>query len=219
MPAGFAERILSAGTLRVRHPGRSDYRTVYEAMQVFTAQRDAHTQDEIWFVEHDPVFTLGLNSKPEHLLDTGDIPVFQSDRGGQVTYHGPGQLVMYALLDIQRLGINVQQLVHSLEATVIRWLSGYAIEAQARGDAPGVYVDGAKLAALGLRVKRGCSYHGLSLNVEMDLDPFSRINPCGLAGLPVCQLSGLGIHQSIHTVAQGLQSHLAEILGYTIEPE
>ena len=219
MPADFAASDMSAGTLRVRHLGRADYQTVHEAMQAFSAQRLAHTQDEIWFVEHDPVFTLGLNSKPRHLINTGDIPVVQSDRGGQVTYHGPGQLVMYVLLDIKRLGLNVQQLVHSLEATVISWLSDHEIQAQARGDAPGVYVDGAKLAALGLRVRRGCSYHGLSLNVDMDLEPFSRINPCGLVDLPVCQLSDLGVHQSIHTVARGLLSHLAEILGYTIEPD
>jgi lipoyl(octanoyl) transferase len=188
-------------------------------MQDFTAQRDLSTQDEIWLVEHPPVYTLGLNSKPEHLLKTGEIPVIQSDRGGQVTYHGPGQLVMYVLLDIKRLGMGVQQLVHCLEDIVIEWLSAYAVIAETRADAPGVYVNDAKLASLGLRIKHGCSYHGLSLNIDMDTEPFSRINPCGLTDTPVCQLADLGIHVSTTEAAQGLQAHLAEILGYTVEPD
>lgn len=219
MAAERANRSVATDRLRVRQLGCSGYQTVFEAMQEFTAQRQASSRDEVWFVEHDPVFTLGLNSKPEHLLKTGDIPVVQSDRGGQVTYHGPGQLVMYVLLDIKRRGISVQQLVHGLEAVVIQWLSGYTVQAEARADAPGVYVAGAKLASLGLRVKRGCSYHGLSLNIDMDVEPFSRIHPCGLIDQPVCQLADLGIHLSIHEVARGLQSHLAEVLGYTVESE
>lgn len=205
--------------LRIRQLGRREYQTVFRAMQDFTRQRDAMTTDEVWFVEHQPVFTLGLNARPEHLLNTGRIPVIQTDRGGQVTYHGPGQLVMYLLLDLQRLGIGVQALVRSLESIVIEWLAGYAISAVARRDAPGVYVDGAKLASLGLRVKRGCCYHGLSLNVAMDMEPFSRINPCGLVNQPVCQLSGLGVTLTLADVALGLQSHLATVLGYTIGPD
>lgn len=219
MSAGAVKQSSVAGTLRIRQLGRADYQTVYKAMQDFTAQRGESSLDEVWFVGHEPVFTLGLNGKQEHLLNTGDIPVIQSDRGGQVTYHGPGQLVMYVLLDLKRLGISVQQLVRSLETIVIEWLAGYAIAAETRRDAPGVYVNGAKLASLGLRVKRGCCYHGLSLNIDMDLEPFSRINPCGLVDQPVCQLSGLGIHLSTTEVAQGLQSHLAAVLGYTIESE
>ncbi len=217
MSAKMASQSALTGKLRIRQLGRAGYQPVFEAMQNFTAQRQQSTQDEVWFVEHDPVFTLGMNGKPEHLLNTGVIPVIQSDRGGQVTYHGPGQLLMYVLLDIKRLGMSVQQLVHGLEAAVMQWLAGYGVQAEARAEAPGVYVGGAKLASLGLRVKRGCSYHGLSLNVDMDIEPFSRINPCGLVGQPVCQLSGLGIHLSINEAALQLQSHLAEILGYTIE--
>lgn len=205
--------------LQVRHLGLTGYETVFRKMQDFTAQRDEITLDQIWFVEHDPVFTLGLNSKPEHLLKTGAIPVIQSDRGGQVTYHGPGQLVMYVLLDLKRLNIGVQQLVRSLECVVIEWLASYAINAEARRDAPGVYVNGAKLASLGLRVKRGCCYHGLSLNIDMDLEPFSRINPCGRVDQSVCQLSDLGVQLSTTEVTKGLLSHFAGILGYTIESE
>ncbi|MEE9422632.1 MAG: lipoyl(octanoyl) transferase LipB [Gammaproteobacteria bacterium] len=219
MCAEAAKQESFTARLKVRQLGLADYAIVVKAMQDFTAQRDSSTQDEIWFVEHAPVFTLGLNSKSEHLLNTGDIPVIQSDRGGQVTYHGPGQLVMYVLLDIKRLGISVQQLVHYLEAIVIKWLSTYAVIAEARADAPGVYVKGAKLASLGLRIKHGCSYHGLSLNIDMDTEPFSRINPCGLADTPVCQLTDLGIHVSTTEAAQGLQAHLVEILGYTVEPD
>ena len=160
-------------------------------MQAFTLQRHADTQDEIWLLEHPPVFTQGMNGKPEHLLLPGDIPVVPVDRGGQVTYHGPGQLVAYVMLDLAWLGIGIRRLVEALEQSVIDWLALQGITAKARRDAPGVYVEGAKIAALGLRVKRGCSYHGLALNVDMDLEPFSRINPCGYPGLASTQLMDL----------------------------
>jgi lipoyl(octanoyl) transferase len=177
--------------LLVRELGRREYVPVWQAMQSFTDHRDADTGDELWLVEHPPVFTLGLNAKAEHLLDAGDIPVVQVDRGGQVTYHGPGQIVVYALLDLRRLGLGPRQIVTALERGVIDLLAEQGIAAVGRRDAPGVYVDGAKIAALGLRVRRGCCYHGLSLNLAMDLEPFSRINPCGYPGLQVTQLSDL----------------------------
>jgi lipoyl(octanoyl) transferase len=177
--------------LLVRELGRREYVPVWQAMQSFTDHRDADTGDELWLVEHPPVFTLGLNAKAEHLLDAGDIPVVQVDRGGQVTYHGPGQIVVYALLDLRRLGLGPRQMVTALERGVIGLLAEQGIAATGRRDAPGVYVDGAKIAALGLRVRRGCCYHGLSLNLAMDLEPFSRINPCGYPGLQVTQLSDL----------------------------
>lgn len=157
-------------------------------MQEFTATRTVSTTDELWVVEHPPVYTQGMNGKPEHLLDLGDIPLVQTDRGGQVTYHGPGQIVVYVLIDLRRRGWGVRQLVGLLEQAAIDLLTGYGITAHTRRDAPGVYVQGKKIAALGLRVRHGCSYHGLSLNVAMDLAPFQRINPCGYAGLEVTQL-------------------------------
>ena len=160
-------------------------------MQEFTDGRDANTADELWLLEHPPVFTLGRNGKPEHVHDTGDIPVIQVDRGGQVTYHGPGQLVAYVMLDLNRRGMGVQSLVRLLEQAVIDLLADYSVEAGRREKAPGVYVDGCKIAALGLRVRRGCSFHGLSLNVDMDLTPFSMINPCGYEGLEVTRMSAL----------------------------
>jgi len=174
--------------LIVRELGRRDYVPVWQAMRTFTDKRHEDTRDELWLVEHPPVFTVGLNGNPEHLLDPGDIPVVQVDRGGQVTYHGPGQIVVYALLDLRRLGLGPRQLVTVLEEGVIGLLAEYGVEAAGRREAPGVYVNGAKVAALGLRIRRGCCYHGLSLNVAMDLEPFSRINPCGYPGLKVSQL-------------------------------
>ncbi|MDV3237276.1 MAG: lipoyl(octanoyl) transferase LipB [Gammaproteobacteria bacterium] len=182
-------------------------------MQAFTAERGADTPDELWLLEHPPVFTLGLNAKPEHLLNPGDIPVVQIDRGGQVTYHGPGQLVVYALLDIARRGLGVQQLVRLMEQAVIDLLAEHGVHGEGRRDAPGVYVDGAKLAALGLRVKRGRTYHGLALNVAMDLEPFGRINPCGYPGMPVTQLHDLGISLDLDAVSERLASHLTRLLG------
>lgn len=174
--------------IHVRHLGLRDYETVWQEMQAFTESRNAQTADEIWLVQHPPVFTLGLNGKPEHILDAGDIPVVECDRGGQVTYHGPGQLVVYLLLDLRRRELGVKALVHKMEQAIIDLLAEYQITSERREGAPGIYVDDAKIAALGLRVRRGCCYHGLSLNVDMDLQPFSRINPCGFESLVCDQL-------------------------------
>lgn len=181
-------------------------------MQRFTDERDASTPDEIWLLEHPPIFTLGLAGKLEHVLAPGDIPVIQTDRGGQVTYHGPGQLVVYPLLDLRRLGLGVRELVMALEDAVIGYAAGLGIEARSRRDAPGVYVEGRKLASVGLRIRRGASYHGIALNVNMDLEPFSRINPCGYAGLEITQLSALGGPRSVADAARGLETHLLRAL-------
>jgi len=175
----------------VRDLGMRAMPEVWAEMQRFTEERGAGTADQIWFVEHPPVFTLGLNADRAHLLDPGDIPVVQTDRGGQVTYHGPGQLVAYVLVELKRRGFNVRSLVQALESAVIDAAAGFGVEAYARRDAPGVYVGGRKLAAIGLRVRRGCSYHGLAVNVNMDLEPFARIHPCGFADLEVTQLKDL----------------------------
>jgi len=198
---------------RVIDLGLSRYPDVFEAMRAYTNARDAASEDQIWITEHEPVFTQGQAGKAEHLLLPGDIPVVQTDRGGQVTYHGPGQLVAYLLLDLRRLGITVRGLVNGIEAAVIRTLSGYGIEGAARPDAPGVYVDGAKIASLGLRVRRGCSYHGLSLNVNMDLEPFGRINPCGLVGIQVVQVADLGGPSDVERVSGDLEEALAVSYG------
>ena len=173
-------------------------------MREFTNRRNPQTRDELWIVEHDPVFTQGLNGRAEHLLNPGNIPVVQIDRGGQITYHGPGQLVLYCLLDITRLGIGVKGLVARIERSVIDLLEYYQVTSHTREGAPGVYVGKAKIAALGLRIRKGCCYHGLSLNVDMDLEPFKRINPCGYAGLAVTQLSDLGITDGIEQVGHNL---------------
>ena len=177
----------------VRHLGRVDYEPTWRAMQSFTAERGPDTPDELWLLEHPPVFTLGQAGKREHILTDLGIPVIAIDRGGQVTYHGPGQLVIYVLLDLRRRGYGVKQLVLRLEQAVIDLLAGFGVVAERRAGAPGVYVNEAKIAALGLRIKNGCSYHGLALNVAMDLTPFSAINPCGYEGLAVTQTSDLGI--------------------------
>lgn len=177
--------------LEVVHLGREAYQPVWERMRAFTDGRGRDTGDQLWLVEHPPVFTQGQAGKPEHLLLPGDIPVVQTDRGGQVTYHGPGQLVAYPLLDLRRLGFGVRELVTRLEQTLVSLLAGYGIDAYPKPDAPGVYVDGAKIASLGLRVRRGCCFHGLSLNLAMDLEPFGRINPCGYQGLAMTQLADL----------------------------
>jgi lipoyl(octanoyl) transferase len=174
-----------------RRLGLREYAPTVAAMQEFTEGRTATTPDEVWLLEHPPVYTLGRAALPGHVLDAGTVPVVRTDRGGQVTYHGPGQLVVYPLLDLRRRNLGIKPLVHLLEECVIELLAGYAIQAERRPGAPGVYVGGAKIAALGLRVRRGCSYHGLSLNVDMDLAPFGRINPCGYPGLPVTQLAAL----------------------------
>jgi len=200
--------------LLIRQLGFSEYEPVWRRMQQFTDQRDETTQDELWLVEHPPVFTLGMNGKPEHLLDPGEIPVVKIDRGGQVTYHGPGQLVAYLLLDLKRRKLGVRALVEKIEQAIIELLADYDIEARGRRDAPGVYVGDKKIAALGLRVRRGCSYHGLALNVNMDMEPFNRINPCGYAGMEVTQLADLGGPDSIDAVAPALCAGLARQLGY-----
>ena len=192
----------------VRNLGLQSYEPIWRAMQEFTNTRGPNTRDEIWFCEHEPVFTLGLNSAPEHLLATGDIPVVQIDRGGQVTYHGPGQLMIYPLIDIRRASIGVRDLVTALEQCVVDLAAEYGIEAASRCDAPGVYVDGVKLASVGLRIRRGASFHGMALNVDVDLEPFSRINPCGFQGLQVTDLGKLDAETNLDVVRERLLPHL-----------
>jgi len=187
-------------------------------MRDYTEQRDGSSDDQLWLLQHPPVFTLGQAGKPEHILDPGGIPIVESDRGGQVTYHGPGQLIAYLLLDLRRARLGVRALVTHLEQAVISLLAGYDIAANARPEAPGVYVDQRKIAALGLRVRRGCSFHGLSLNVDMNLQPFTRINPCGYPGLAVTQLADLGVETDLPSIGAELSRHLANSLGYTLKP-
>jgi lipoyl(octanoyl) transferase len=205
-------RLASAPAPVIRHLGRVDYATTWQRMQQFTDRRDAHTADELWFLEHPPVFTLGMASKREHLLAPGDIPVVQTDRGGQVTYHGPGQLVVYALIDLRRAGLGVRDLVTALEQSVIGYAAQLGVTAAARREAPGVYVAGRKLASIGIRIRRGASYHGLALNVQMDLEPFQRINPCGFAGLTMTQLAQLAEVTDVAQAAAGLQPQLLTAL-------
>lgn len=201
--------------LIIRDVGLRDYLPVWRNMQDFTASRTTETADELWIVQHPPVFTQGLNGKPEHLLAPGDIPVVQIDRGGQVTYHGPGQLIVYCLLDLRRKQLGVRQLVTLLEQSVIELMDGYGVEAYSKADAPGVYVAERKLASLGLRVRRGCSYHGLSLNIDMDLSPFERINPCGYSGLRMTQVRQLGIDASIRDITNDLLRIMRYSMRYT----
>lgn len=195
---------MSETSILVKNLGRSDYRETWRAMQDFTDSRGPDSADELWIAEHAPVFTQGLNGKAEHLLAPGEIPVVQVDRGGQVTYHGPGQLVLYCLLDIARLGLGVKGLVGLIEKSVIDLLQGYRITAEGRPGAPGVYVGEAKIAALGLRIRKGRCYHGLSLNVDMDLEPFTRINPCGYRGLAVTQLLDFGVDAGVEDIGRQL---------------
>jgi len=207
----------AAGTeLHIRRLGLCDYEPVWHDMQAFTQQRTAQTADELWLLQHQSVYTLGMNGKREHLLMPGDIPVVEIDRGGQVTYHGPGQMVAYTLFDLKRLNIGIRALVEALESSVIDWLGAQGVVAVARRDAPGVYVEGAKVAALGLRVKRGCSYHGLALNVDTDLEPFAGINPCGYEGMAVTRTRDLGIEQGVEEVAAQWLPYLVERLGYQL---
>lgn len=201
-----------ADALIIRHLGQVDYETAWREMQCFTDNRESNTPDELWFLEHPPVFTLGRNGRQEHLHSSGEIPVLQVDRGGQVTYHGPGQLVVYTLLNITRRQLGVQSLVRILEQAVIELCADYGVNAQRRDKAPGVYVDDRKLAALGLRVRKGCCFHGLSLNIDMDLAPFSMIDPCGYRDLEVTQLRNLGIEASTETLTGQLQNHLERLL-------
>ncbi len=198
----------------VRHLGLADYEPTWRAMQRFTDERGPQTADEIWLLEHPPVFTLGLNARREHLLAPGDIPVVQVDRGGQVTYHGPGQIVVYALLDLRRLSLGVRPLVEALEGAVIAYAAELGVAAYGSREAPGVYVGGAKLASVGLRVRRGASYHGLALNVSLDLEPFGRIEVCGHRGLAVTRLADLCAAADPGGVACGLLPHLLERLGH-----
>lgn len=204
----------SATTLVIRQLGRRNYEAVWRAMQEFTDSRSANTRDEIWLVEHEPVFTQGQAGKEEHLLFPGDIPVIKVDRGGQVTYHGPGQLVAYVMLDIRRLKIGVRQLVSHLENSIVELLKSYQINAYPKADAPGVYVDGKKIASLGLRIRKGCSFHGLALNINMDLTPFQRINPCGYAGLEMIQAGTIGGPNDVATAQKQLIDILAHQLSY-----
>ncbi|MFH6952699.1 lipoyl(octanoyl) transferase LipB [Pseudoalteromonas sp. XMcav1-K] len=201
--------------LIVRQLNRQDYEPVWQAMQDYTDTRDENAADEIWLVEHNPVFTQGQAGKEEHLLMTGDIPVVKVDRGGQVTYHGPGQQVLYVLFNLRRLKIGVRELVTWLEETVIDTLNDFGIKAYAKADAPGVYVDEKKIASLGLRVRRGCSFHGLALNIDMDMEPFLRINPCGYAGMEMLQTKQINGPQTLEEASSGLVKHLVKKLGTT----
>ncbi|MEZ8018674.1 lipoyl(octanoyl) transferase LipB [Vibrio splendidus] len=200
--------------LIVKKLGRQDYEPVWKAMHKFTDERTEEDVDQVWLVEHNPVFTQGQAGKSEHVLNAGDIPVIQSDRGGQVTYHGPGQLVAYFLINIRRKKFGVRDLVTHIENLVINTLKAYNINSTARPDAPGVYVDGKKICSLGLRIRRGCSFHGLALNVDMDLSPFLRINPCGYQGMEMAQVSQLGGPSELESVEQQLIQELVELLGY-----
>lgn len=192
--------------------GRQDYVPLWREMQNFTDTRDEKTPDEIWFVEHPPVFTMGLNASEEHLLAPGDIPVVQIDRGGQVTFHGPGQLMIYPLIDLRRSNIGVRDLVTALEQSVVALAAEFDIDAVARADAPGVYVDGDKLASVGLRIRRGSSFHGMALNVDIDLEPFTRINPCGYAELQMTDLHRLGIDLQLEPASEKFLPHLLQHL-------
>lgn len=199
----------------LRYLGLQDYLPTWRAMQTFTSARALSTLDEFWFLEHPPVFTLGQNGKPEHMLAPDQIPVILVDRGGQVTYHGPGQLVVYVLVDIRRTQLSIRQLVTLLEQSVVDLMAVFAVEAYAKPEAPGVYVKGAKIASLGLRIRRGCCYHGLSINVAMDLAPFAGINPCGYPGLQVTQLRDLGINADISEVRALLSQRMTALFGFT----
>ena len=201
--------------LIVRQLNRQDYEPVWQAMQNYTDKRDDDAADEIWLVEHNPVFTQGQAGKEEHLLMTGDIPVVQVDRGGQVTYHGPGQQVLYVLFNLRRLKIGVRELVTWLEETVVETLKDFGIDAYAKPDAPGVYVADKKIASLGLRVRRGCSFHGLALNIDMDMEPFLRINPCGYAGMEMVQTKQINGPKTLEEASVGLVKHLVNKLGVT----
>jgi lipoyl(octanoyl) transferase len=205
--------VTQALELEVCPLGRSEYEPTWRAMQVYTSRRGPETPDELWLVEHPPVYTLGQAGRAEHLLDPQCIPVIRVDRGGQVTYHGPGQLVAYLLLDLRRARLGVKGLVALLERAVMDLLAAYEIPAETRPGAPGVYVAGAKIASLGIRVRNGCTYHGLAVNVDMDLEPFSRINPCGYPGQAVTQLRELGGAVELNRVGEDLAARLAQLLG------
>ena len=200
--------------LVVKRLGLANYECVWLQMKQFTEERSAATHDELWLVEHYPIFTLGQAGKKEHLLAPGDIPIVRTDRGGQVTYHGPGQLIAYLLFDLKRLNITVRDLVSGIEESIINLLSEYGIDSEVRKGAPGVYVAERKIAALGLRIRKGCSFHGLSLNIDMDLEPFARIKPCGFEGLEVVQLSQLGVTDNLEKIAGRLAGQISQSFGY-----
>lgn len=215
--------MLSDSAILIRQLGVRDYQEIWHAMQDFTDQRDADSADEIWLVQHPPVFTQGSAGKPEHLLQRSAIPVVQSDRGGQITYHGPGQQVMYVLIDIKRHKaqgheLNVRQLVTALEQSVVKTLADYGVQAYPKADAPGVYVNGKKICSLGLRIRKGCSFHGLALNINMDLSPFQNINPCGYAGLEMCQLADFvpADEAQCDKVAPKLVTYFTQLLAYNV---
>jgi lipoyl(octanoyl) transferase len=199
----------------VRRLGRVEYEPTWRAMQRFTDERNAATPDEIWFLEHPPVFTLGMNASAAHVLAPGDIPVVQIDRGGQVTYHGPGQLVVYPLVDLRRAKLGARDIVTALERSVIQLAAEFGITAEARREAPGIYVANKKLGSVGIRIRRHASYHGLAVNVNLDLEPFQRINPCGYQGLEMTQLAQLGGPGSVERAADALEPHLLRALGFT----
>jgi lipoyl(octanoyl) transferase len=212
--AGFADRALAVPAPVLRHLGLVEYEPTWRAMQRFTEERGLWTPDEIWFLEHPPVFTLGLNASRAHVLAPGDIPVVQIDRGGQVTYHGPGQLVVYPLIDLKRAALGIRDFVTALERSVIELAAHFGIAAECRRSAPGVYIGGRKLASVGVRVRRGGSYHGLALNVTLDLEPFQRINPCGFAGLEMTRLADLGGPGSVAACAAALEPLIVRALGF-----
>ncbi len=203
--------------LKVRELGCRPYLGTWQAMRAFTDQRSPEMPDELWLLEHPPVYTQGLAGKPEHVLEPGDIPVIQTDRGGQITYHGPGQLVAYPLLDLERLGLGVRTLVAKLETVIIELLAGLGVTGQRKQGAPGVFVDGAKIASIGMKVRRGCTFHGLAVNISMDLSPFARINPCGFAGLPMTRLSDVADdpagENDVGRVGRLLAGRLADAIG------
>jgi lipoyl(octanoyl) transferase len=208
----------ASGTLRLRYLGLQDYEPTWAAMRQYTEARDEHAPDELWLLEHPPVYTLGMNGDIRHRVQANAIPVVQTDRGGQITYHGPGQLIAYPLVDLRRKNLGIRALVTALENAVIALLKQYGIAAAARREAPGVYVDGCKIASLGLRVRRGCSYHGLSLNVDLDPAPFAAINPCGYAGLRVTSLAELGIGARVADVVAPLAVEIMKQLDYPPPP-
>ncbi|OGT55987.1 MAG: octanoyltransferase [Gammaproteobacteria bacterium RIFCSPHIGHO2_12_FULL_43_28] len=202
-------------TVNIRWLPQEDYQTTWQAMQTFTNERDDKTIDEIWLVEHSPVFTQGQNGKAEHVLHPGDIPIIQTDRGGQVTYHGPGQLMVYTLIDLKRKKLNIREVVTLLLESVIAYLANLGISALAKREAPGVYINEEKICSIGLRVRRGNAYHGIAFNVDMDLEPFSRINPCGYSGLKMTQLAAHQAPMTVSEASRGLLAYLLEKFGYT----
>ena len=210
---------LKTAEIKLKYLGLSDYEPVWRAMQDFTNNRNTQTQDELWMVEHPAVFTQGQAGKPEHVLNPGDIPIIQVDRGGQVTYHGPGQIVIYPLIDLKRHKIGIKALVNGIEQALIDTMKEYGVIAKRKEKAPGVYVDGKKIASLGLRVRKGCTFHGLAFNIRMDLEPFLRINPCGYAGLEVTQLCELNNLVELDKVQELLIQNLCKTLNFSIYKE